>query len=120
MEPIITWEIMDEQPITSLHMLCQKLGKILDIKNWKNDSLNITNVFVDGILLGIGSSEQKVIARLNAARDALLNLSFSHHTADMDVDLCSTSRNGVQEIDGSKKRLNEFCIKKHWLKPIYK
>lgn len=111
---------MDEQPITTLHMLCQKHGKILDIKNWKKDSFNITNVFVDGILLGIGSSEQKVIARLNAARDALEKLSFSYHTVDMDVDLCSTSRNGVQEIDGSKKRLNEFCNKKHWLKPIYK
>ncbi|KAG6483208.1 hypothetical protein ZIOFF_059850 [Zingiber officinale] len=120
LEPIITWEIMDEQPITTLHMLCQKHGKILDIKNLNKDSLNITNVFVDGILLGIGSSEQKVIAKLNAARDALQKLSFSCHTADMDVDLCSSSCNGVQEIDGSKKRLNEYCIKKHWLKPTYK
>lgn len=120
LEPIITAENLDEQPVTTLYVFCQKQGKRLDIKNWKQGSLNIADVFIDGILVGSGSSEQKSIAKLNAARNTLQKLSSSHIT-DMDVDMCLTNGNEITDEKGSsKKRLHELCCKKHWLKPIYK
>ncbi|CAD5188084.1 unnamed protein product [Musa acuminata subsp. malaccensis] len=120
LEPIITSENMDEQPVTTLYELCQKQGRSIEIKNWKRGFVNITNVFVDGDLMGIGCSEQKTIAKLNAARDALQKLSTLEE-ADMEVELSSAAGNGTaEEKDGSKQKLNQFCSKKHWIMPIYK
>ncbi|KAJ6819856.1 ribonuclease 3-like protein 2 [Iris pallida] len=122
LEPIITVGTWDEQPVTSLYEYCQKKGKSVDFKNWRKGSLNITNVFVDGELLGIGSSEQKLIAKLNAARDALLNLSSSEPIEmETDANMCSSLANGArEEKDCSKQKLYELCTKKHWPKPVYR
>ncbi|CAL9773268.1 unnamed protein product [Musa acuminata subsp. burmannicoides] len=128
LEPIITSENMDEQPVTTLYELCQKQGRSCwadgpysaHIKNWKRGFVNNISVFIDGDLMGIGCSEQRSIAKLNAARDALQKLSALEE-ADMDVELSSTAGNGTaEEKDGSKQKLNQFCSKKHWIMPIYK
>ncbi|URE18932.1 ribonuclease 3-like protein [Musa troglodytarum] len=120
LEPIITSENMDEQPVTTLYELCQKQGRSIEIKNWKRGFVNITNAFVDGDLMGIGCSEQKTIAKLNAARDALQKLSALEEP-DMEVELSSAAGNGTaEEKGGSKQKLSQFCSKKHWIMPIYK
>lgn len=64
-----------EQRVTSLNGYCRKKGKSVEFKLWRKGSINITNVFVDGDLLGIGLFEQKLISKLNAAGDTLQNLS---------------------------------------------
>ncbi|WOL09348.1 hypothetical protein Cni_G18101 [Canna indica] len=122
LEPIITSENMDEQPVTTLYVLCQKQGKSIEFKNVRKGSLNVTNVFVDGKLVGTGFSEQNKIARLNAARDALQKFSTLQSGADdMEVNrLLTTGYEVLDEKDGSKKKLNELCAKKHWQKPLYK
>lgn len=142
LEPIITVETPNLQPVSHIYELCQKQGLSIEFKNWKKDNVNITNVYVDGELLGVGSSEQRPIAKLNAARDALQK--FCHDDVDhMEIAKCSShisktwedvpaSRqkngghamikahaNGGEEVDGSKQRLHELCSKKRWQKPVY-
>jgi len=73
-EPIITAETVDEQPVTTLHELCQKHGKVAQFKTWQRGGITVVNVFVGWEMVGLGSSEQKVIAKLNAARNALAKL----------------------------------------------
>ncbi|CAL9126265.1 unnamed protein product [Musa acuminata var. zebrina] len=120
LEPIITSENMDEQPVTTLYELCQKQGRSIEIKNWKRGFVNNISVFIDGDLMGIGCSEQRSIAKLNAARDALQKLSALEE-ADMEVELSSAAGNGTaEEKDGSKQKLNQFSSKKHWIMPMYK
>ncbi|KAK1275604.1 Ribonuclease 3-like protein 2 [Acorus gramineus] len=74
LEPLITMETLHEQSVTTLCELCQKLGKVLDFKNWMKGEMNMINVFIDGELVGIGCSEQKEIAKVLAAKDALEKL----------------------------------------------
>ncbi|KAK1298117.1 Ribonuclease 3-like protein 2 [Acorus calamus] len=74
LEPLITMETLHEQSVTTLCELCQKLGKVIDFKNWMKGEMNMINVFIDGELIGIGCSEQKEIAKVLAAKDALEKL----------------------------------------------
>lgn len=60
-----------------LFELCQKQGKELDIIHWKKETKSIVSVYVDGELVASDSSEQKEIAKLNAAKGALRKLSHS-------------------------------------------
>ncbi|XVF33960.1 hypothetical protein REPUB_Repub18cG0016100 [Reevesia pubescens] len=119
LEPIVTLEHLQQQPqpVTVLFEICQKQGKHVDIKHWKNGLKNIASVFVDGEFVASGSSEQKEIAKLNAARGALHKLSNS-----MDFDVNTFEIDGINEsfeIDGAKQKLHELCGKKKWPKPIY-
>lgn len=122
MEPIITMEDLKQkpQPVTLLFELCQKQGKQVDIKYWRKKDKNIASVYVDGEFIASGSSEQKEISKLNAAREALHKLSQS-----MPVDNGGMIENyndvdGKSEIEGAKQKLHELCSKKKWLKPTYK
>jgi hypothetical protein len=119
-EPIITAETIDEQPVTTLHELCQKHGKVAQFKTWQKDGMIVVNVFVGGEMVGLGSSEQKVIAKLNAARDALSKLIGG---AKQQV-LINCAANGlvddIAELRECKQKLIEQCIRKHWPKPIFK
>lgn len=120
LEPIITSENLDEQPVTTLYEFCQKHRKSVDFKHWKKGQNNVMNVFVDGKLIGIASSEQQKIAKLNAARDALEKL-YCPEPAFMDIEPCLREGDGaVEQIEGSKQKLHELCCKKHWPKPVYK
>ncbi|XWS09769.1 hypothetical protein CRYUN_Cryun39dG0017800 [Craigia yunnanensis] len=119
LEPIVTLEHLQQQPqpVTLLFEFCQKQGKHVDIKHWKTELKNIASVYVDGEFVASGSSEQKEIAKLNAARGALHKLSES-----MPVDLNAFGINGIDgssEIEGAKQKLHELCGKKKWPKPIY-
>lgn len=105
--------------MTTLHELCQKHGKVAQFKTWQKGGMTVVNVFVGGALVGIGSSEQKVIAKLNAARDALGKL-----VGGMKQQVLTTGGNGsgdeVGELRECKQKLNEQCSRKHWPKPIFK
>ncbi|KAK8938429.1 Ribonuclease 3-like protein 2 [Platanthera zijinensis] len=142
LEPIITAETPNQQPVTHLFVLCQKQGMTPIFKNWRKDNMNITNVYINGELFGVGSSEQKPIAKLNAARDALQKLCYDE-ADDMEITpcaitstqaweeqstsryvndglvICKTNAKESVEMDGSKHRLHELCLKKHWPKPVY-
>ena len=60
--------------MSTLHELCQKLGKDLEFKPRRTGGTTVVDVIVGGVLVGMGSSEQMVIAKLNATRDALSKL----------------------------------------------
>ncbi|GLT57512.1 hypothetical protein SLA2020_304800 [Shorea laevis] len=120
LEPIVTLPnlLHQPQPVTLLFELCQKDGKKVDIKNWKSGAKNIASVYVDGVFVASSSSEQKEVAKLDAARLALdkLSKSLSAKTGVLDL---SVEENGSLEIEGAKQKLNELCCKKKWPKPSY-
>ena len=121
LEPIITLEDLQQQPqpVTMLFELCQKQGKQVDIKHWRNGAKNIASVYVDGAFVASGSSEQKEIAKLNAAKQALLKLSKSIPT-NIGMLGYSLGLNGSFEIEGAKQKLHELCCKKKWPKATYR
>ncbi|KAF3435007.1 hypothetical protein FNV43_RR22094 [Rhamnella rubrinervis] len=115
LEPIITLEDLEKhpQPITKLYDQCQKQGKQVEIKPWKEGSKNVASVYVGGRFIVSASSDQREIARLDAAKLALLKLPQSRPVDD------AADVNGVFEIEGAKHKLHEVCQKKKWTKPIY-
>ncbi|KAJ4949997.1 hypothetical protein NE237_026829 [Protea cynaroides] len=117
MEPIVPLETLHKQPqpVTMLFEFCQKQGKQVDIKYWRKESENIASVYVDGKLVGSGSSEQKEIAKLNAAKEALQSL-WQSESSEMEID----DDNGSEEIEGAKHKLNELCGKNKWRQAKYK
>ncbi|KAJ3669478.1 hypothetical protein LUZ60_011428 [Juncus effusus] len=114
LEPIITADTIDEQPITSLYELCSKKGKTLDFQYWQKGKLTVVNVFLDEKLIGNSASEQKTVARLNAARDALQNLygEMSHVVNKPPIEI-----GGEKE---AKQELIKLCTKNHWSRPVYR
>lgn len=112
LEPIITLENLDEQPITTLHEYCQKKAKKLHFQAWKRENMVVTNVFVNGEMLGLGMSEHQNISKLNAARDALKKFP---ELRDGEGFTC----NGENDIVSAKHRLNDMCGKRGWPKPVY-
>ncbi|KAK4575952.1 hypothetical protein RGQ29_026775 [Quercus rubra] len=83
LEPIVTPKVLQQQPhpITILHELCQKQGRKVDIKLGREGAKNIATVYVDGVSIAQCSSDQFMdIADLNAAKQALLELSKSMTT----------------------------------------
>ncbi|TVU18539.1 hypothetical protein EJB05_34644 [Eragrostis curvula] len=119
-EPIITAETVDEQPVTTLHELCQKHGKAAKFKTWRNGGMTVVNVFVGGELVGIGSSEHQIIAKLNAARDALGKLGSGSKLQVLTTAADNGSKDGIGELRECKQKLNEQCIRKNWPKPFFK
>lgn len=121
LEPIVTLEDLQQQPqpVTMLFERCQKQGKNVDIKHWKNEAKSIASVYVDGQFIASSSSEQKEIAKLNAAKGALLKLSNSLPTNLNNVSLLDIFDGSSFEIEGAKQKLHELCGKKKWPKPNY-
>ncbi|GAV81958.1 dsrm domain-containing protein/Ribonuclease_3 domain-containing protein, partial [Cephalotus follicularis] len=120
LEPIVTLEDLQQQPqpVTMLFELCQKNGKQVDIKHWKNGSKYIASVYVDGNFIASGSSEQKEIAKLNVAKLSLHKLSDSRPTKMEGLENTG-ELDGKSEIEGAKQKLHELCRKKKWPKPSY-
>lgn len=120
MEPIVTLEDLKRQPqpVTMLFELCQKRGKQIDFRHWKKDLMNTISIYVDDRFIASGSSEQKEVAKLNAAKEALSKLSESMplHLRMLGV---FDDINGKFEIDGAKQKLHELCGKKKWQRPAY-
>ncbi|KAL5737574.1 hypothetical protein ACOSP7_030335 [Xanthoceras sorbifolium] len=121
LEPIITLDDLKHQPqpVTLLFELCQKQGKQVYIKHWRAKTKTIASVFVDGQFVASGSSDQKEIAKLNAAKEALHKLS---HSMPINVGMFEVFNDidGKFEIEGAKQKLHELCCKKKWPKPTYK
>ncbi|XP_044473641.1 ribonuclease 3-like protein 2 [Mangifera indica] len=120
MEPIITLEDLKQkpQPVTLLFELCQKQGKQVDIKYWRKKDKNIASVYVDGEFVASSSSEQKEIAKLNAAREALHKLLQFMPVDNGGMIEIYNDVDGKLEI-GAKQKLHEICSKKKWPKPTY-
>lgn len=119
-EPIITAETIDEQPVSTLHELCQKHGKVAQFKTWQKGGTTVANVFVDGTLVGMGSSEQKGIAKLNAARDAVGKLLGGVKQEVLTTGADHVSGVEVGELRECKQKLHEQCSRKRWPKPVFK
>lgn len=121
MEPIITHEALQKQPqpVRLLFEICQKQGKHVDIKYWRDGSKNIASVHIDGKFVASGSSEKKEIAKVNAAKLALHKLPQSMPVKGGLFDY-AVGVDGCFEIEGVKHQLHEICRKKKWTKPIYK
>jgi hypothetical protein len=103
-----------------LHELCQKHGKVAQFKTWQKGGTTVANVFVNGTLVGMGSSEQRVIAKLNAARDAVGKLLGEAKQQVLTTGVGHVSGVEVGELRECKQKLHEQCIMKRWSKPIYK
>ncbi|XP_057977504.1 ribonuclease 3-like protein 2 [Malania oleifera] len=122
LEPIITLEDLRQQPqpVTMLFELCQKQGKQVDIQHWRKGDKDIVSVFVDGKFVTSSSSEQKEIAKLNAAKIALEKLSQSNNVDLGMVESCDeVSGTLTWEIEAAKQKLHVLCVKKKWPKPTY-
>ena len=117
-EPIITAETVDEQPVTTLHELCQEHGKVAQFETWQRGGMTVVNVFVGGEMVGLGSSEQKVIAKLNAARNALAKLGGAKQ--QVITGLGNGSADEIGELKECKHQLADQCIGKNWPEPIFK
>ncbi|XP_077229177.1 RNAse THREE-like protein 2 [Tasmannia lanceolata] len=113
LEPIVTKETLQPQPVTALYEFCQKHGNHLDFQEWKKGAKTIVSVYVNRKLITSCSSEQKDTAKLNAAKDAMQQL-MSSQSSDMEMDA------GMEEKEGAKQRLNELCRKNRWSKPLYR
>uniref|UniRef100_A0A7N2R8Q3 Uncharacterized protein n=1 Tax=Quercus lobata TaxID=97700 RepID=A0A7N2R8Q3_QUELO len=76
LEPSVTLEDLQQQPkpVRTFFEQCQKQGRKPEIKNLCSGENNIARAYVDGVLVALGSSDQMVIARRNAAKLALLEL----------------------------------------------
>ncbi|KAF9623368.1 hypothetical protein IFM89_001288 [Coptis chinensis] len=94
LEPIVALENL-QQPLTMLYELCQKQGKNVDIKHWRNGKNNITNILVDGKLLASVCSEQKETSKLSAAKAALEKMLISKSMLILADDSCELL-NGVE------------------------
>ncbi|XP_061373071.1 ribonuclease 3-like protein 2 [Gastrolobium bilobum] len=120
MEPIATLDDLEQQPqpVTMLFDLCQKKGKLIDIKHRRKGEKSIARVFVDGEFVASASSEQRDIARLDAAKIALHKLAniMPIGTKILDFFACIDS---TFEIKQAKQKLHELCAIKRWPNPVY-
>lgn len=115
LEPIITLDLLQEHPVTLLFELCQKDGKLVEIKHSRKEDKNLASVFVDGQFVVTASSDRRENAKLHAAEAALQKLSYSA-TNKLFLDIDGESN----PSDGPKQKLHELCGKKKWGKPCYR
>ncbi|KAF5189938.1 Ribonuclease 3-like protein [Thalictrum thalictroides] len=120
LEPIVTVENIQQQPVTMVYEICQKEGKSVNFTHWRKGTQNFTNIFVNGKLMGSGSSEKKEISKLSAAKQALDKLWMSQALPTEEVHCSTEGLNGVDEICGAKQKLIELCHQKQWPKPTYR
>ncbi|WCJ32970.1 Ribonuclease 3-like protein 2 [Euphorbia peplus] len=114
LEPIVTLEELENnpQPVSYLYELCQKKGKEVDIVNWKKRKTdeNIATVYVDGQFVISSSSQNKEIAKLKAAQEAVTKLSHMMQHPDHEHPFC---------IQNAKHKLDSLCAKHKWPEPTY-
>ncbi|XP_062017754.1 ribonuclease 3-like protein 2 [Rosa rugosa] len=120
LEPIVTIEELQQQPhpVTKLHQFCQKHGKLAKIECERDETKSTANVYVDGMFVASGSSEQKKIAEVSAAEMALCNLMQSMCTNDASVE-DAAGIDGSFPVERARNELHNLCAKKKWPKPIY-
>lgn len=102
-----------------LYEICQKNGKKVDIEQQRNGAKSTANVYVDGELVASASSDQKDIARLEAAKAALHKLERLLPATTMIRD-CYVGIDGTFEVEAAKQKLYAICGIKKWPKPVYR
>lgn len=118
LEPLVTLDNIQQQPVTMLYELCQKLGKKLEFTYSKNGVESVTNVYVDEKLLSTASSEQKETSKLAAAKDAL-QIMMIPLPSRIESNANAQIAREVSEIREAKHKLTEYCSKNGFLKPTY-
>ncbi|KAI5441534.1 hypothetical protein KIW84_010854, partial [Lathyrus oleraceus] len=110
LEPIVTLQDLEQkpQPVTMLYEICQKNGKKVDIEQQRNGAKSTANVYVDGELVASASSDQKDIARLEAAKAALHKLERLLPATTMIRD-CYVGIDGTFEVEAAKQKLYAIC-----------
>ncbi|CAK9163916.1 unnamed protein product [Ilex paraguariensis] len=121
LEPIVTLDVLEQQPqmVKTLFKLCQKNGKMLDIRQWREGEKHSTSICVDGEFISSGCSEQREKSKLLAAEEALQKLSDTTTNDRMATDPVN-ELNQTNEMDGTKQKLYELCAKNKWPKPSYR
>lgn len=117
LEPLVTLENIQQQPVTMLYELCQKLGKKLDFTHLRNGEKNVTNVHVDGKMMSSASAEQKETSKLSAAKEALGMM--MNPNSSMESTGSAQFAREMPEIQEAKRKLVEHCHKNGSMKPIY-
>lgn len=117
LEPIVTPETLPTHPVTKLFEMCQKHGKEVNIKASRDHNTNKCSIYVDKELFGVGCSDQnKDIAELKAAKEALVKLNLSDMNRDM-ANLCVV--NDSNENEAAMQKLHNLCAQRKWVKPSY-
>ncbi|EOA30764.1 hypothetical protein CARUB_v10013907mg [Capsella rubella] len=116
LEPIVTLDDLEKQPqpVSMLFRICHKHKKRINIRYRKDGSSSIADIYIDDEFLASGRAENKDIARLIAAKEALRKLSEV-----MPVEMVIDEDSIGIELKHAKTKLNEICLKKKWPKPIY-
>jgi hypothetical protein len=121
LEPIVTLDDLERkpQPVTTLYEICQKNGKKVEIRQSRNGAKSTASVYVDGELVATACSDQKDIARLDAAKIAVHELERVLPATTMMSDPCK-GLDGTFEIEAAKQKLYAICGTKKWPKPVYR
>ena len=121
MEPIVTLNDLEQkpQPVTMLYEICHKNGKKVDIRHSRNGDKSTASVYVDGELFVVASSDQKDIARLDAAKIAVHKLERVLPITTMTPNNCK-GLDGTFEIETAKQELYALCGRKKWPAPVYR
>ncbi|KAL5548447.1 hypothetical protein UlMin_003678 [Ulmus minor] len=124
LEPLVTYEDLQPQPVTMLFDLCQKQGKKVRIEESRDGSESLASVYVDEEIVSSFSSQQKETARLNAAKLALLKLQEMPTTNKLPQIIdglnITDEIDGSCEIEAAQEKLNVLCDKMKWSRPDFK
>ncbi|RHN69976.1 putative ribonuclease III [Medicago truncatula] len=120
LEPIVTLNDLEQkpQPVTMLYEICHKNGKKVDIRHSRNGDKSTASVYVDGELFAVASSDQKDIAKLDAAKSAVQKLERVLPITTTTPDNCK-GLDGTFEIEEPKQKLYALCGRKKWPTPVY-
>ncbi|CAK8538839.1 unnamed protein product [Lathyrus sativus] len=120
LEPIVTLDDLEHkpQPVTMLFEMSQKNGKKVDIQQQRNGAKITASVYVDGELIASASSDQKDIARLEAAKAALHQLECLLPATTV-MPECCVGIDGTFEVEAAKQKLYAICGMKKWPRPVY-
>ncbi|KAK1302122.1 Ribonuclease 3-like protein 2 [Acorus calamus] len=94
---------ISDHPVSMLNDFCQKNGKAVEFKHFKEGDEVVTIVYVDGKPIGYGCSKQRENSKLNAADDALNKLcpsSTDTVEAAVDDSVCIQALNEVDKEEG--------------------
>jgi len=112
LEPLVTLETLEKNPVTELGELCQKYGKHKECTYSTKDNRVRVEVLIDGKVVGIGENQLKDLADKAAAKHAVDKLKEM-----LKEDIVETARKNEKDSAG---HLNNFCNNNHWPPPSYR
>lgn len=113
MEPIRTLDDLQQQPqpVSMLFQFCHKHDKRIEIRYLKDGKSSVAVVYLDDECFGSGRAENKDIAKLIAAKEALRKLAEVTVIDEDSVEIY---------LEDAKRKLYEICSKQKWPKPTYR